>query len=462
MAASPGDAAAWVLLVQSSARSEGAAAGIEAAVQGVAAVGRVRALLLPLARLLDEGGRLEEALQVLQETASTLEGEGAARLAQARAKSKAGDRAAARKLVAALTEGELGPAPAPPRRLRPDAQTDFGRLGAWTREHWPGRLGGIREALEVQIREENWTGAQGIVDSARRTWPGTSFAPYLAGTLELARGHADEAEKRFSEAMVPAPRFPTVIAALARAWGRTKGATFAGDQLMRLAERDPGLDSARYMAARAYVEARDPIKAETALRRGLQLQPDSPVPYQQLADYYFGLDRRNEAHDICREGIRRFPLAADLQLMLAQIETSLGSTGEAVRLYHDLLSRRPDLDLARYKLAVLLSSQEDQALRPRFAKIARELRNDMPSDPLLLDALGWVQLKAGDVPRARELLEAAVKGAPDEPGPHFHLAALYAQERKRDRARAELKLALDSPRPFPERLDALRLLRENP
>jgi predicted Zn-dependent protease len=261
--------------------------------------------------------------------------------------------------------------------------------------------------------------------------------------------------------MEAAPRFPTVIAALARAWAFRKGATFAGDQLMQLSERDPGLASARYMAARAYVEARDPIKAETALRRGLQLQPGSPVPYQHLTDYYFGLDRTAEALAACQEGVDRFPQAVDLRLMLAQIDASLGRTADAVRLYEDLLSRRPDLDLARYKLAVLLAAQEAPALRQRFLEIAHELRYDLPSDPLLVDALGWVQLKAGDVPRARALLEAAIKGAPEEPSLHFHLAALYAQEQKPTLARAELKLALDSPRPFPERLDAMRLLREN-
>jgi predicted Zn-dependent protease len=230
---------------------------------------------------------------------------------------------------------------------------------------------------------------------------------------------------------------------------------------MKLAERDPGLASARYMAARAYVESRDPIKAEEALRRGIALQTDSPVPYQHLADYYFGLDRAAEALEIGQQGLERFPQALDLRLMLAQITAALGRSADAIRFYEEILSRRPDLDLARYRLATLLSSQEGEASRRRFLQVVRELENDKPSDPLLLDALGWVLYRAQDTRRARELLEAAVKGAPDEPSLHFHLAALYAQEKMKDRAREELKAALDSRRPFAERLDAMRLLREN-
>jgi hypothetical protein len=65
------------------------------------------------------------------------------------------------------------------------------------------------------------------------------------------------------------------------------------------------------------------------------------------------------------------------------------------------------------------------------------------------------------VSRGKQQDPAAIKGAPDDPGVHFHLAAVYVEERNMDLARSELKAALDSPRPFPERLEALRLSREN-
>jgi Flp pilus assembly protein TadD len=88
------------------------------------------------------------------------------------------------------------------------------------------------------------------------------------------------------------------------------------------------------------------------------------------------------------------------------------------------------------------------------------LQSDEPSDPVLLDALGWAHYRAGAVGRAHALLAAAVNGASEEPGPHFHLSFVYADEKKRALARTELTAALDSKRPFPERLQALRLLRE--
>ncbi len=355
-----------------------------------------------------------------------------------------------------------GPPPAAPRRLRAEDQIDVGNLGAWTRERWPGRLGETRQALEAQLQKQSWTEAQRIVDSARTEYPDSAFAPYLAGILELARGNAQEAERQLSAALADAPRSPTVVAALARTWARKEDAAYAAVKLMRLAERDGSFALARYLAARAWVEARDPGHAEGALRRGLDLQPDDPVVYQHLADYYFGLDRAPEALGICQQGLERFPHDLALRMMLAQINAALGRTEEAARAYRAVLSARPDLDIVEYRLAMLLASQDqDAALWQRAVRILDHLQGDRPSDPLLQDVLGWVRYRAGDVRRAGELLESAVKSAPEEPVLHFHLAAVYAGERRTDLARNELNAALASQRPFPQRLEALRLLRAN-
>src|SRR5205814_10344259 len=82
---------------------------------------------------------------------------------------------------------EPAPQPVPPRRLRADAQIDFGTAGAWMREHWPGRLAQQREALEQQLAQRNWSEAQRTVDSARGAYADTAFPPFVAGTLALAR-----------------------------------------------------------------------------------------------------------------------------------------------------------------------------------------------------------------------------------------------------------------------------------
>jgi tetratricopeptide (TPR) repeat protein len=365
----------------------------------------------------------------------------------------------ARSDPAAVASEVLGPSPAPPRRSRPDASSDRGSLGAWTREQWPGRLGEIRKSLDAAIQAGDWDQANRIVETSAKDAPATAFPPYLAGLLALAQGKVDLAEKRLQEALAIAPRMPAVLGALGKVWSRRGGAAYAGQQLIRLAERDPGSPLVRYMAARAFIEAGDPPRAESALRRGLELQPDSPVPYRHLTDYYFGLDRAQEALDICRQGLARFPADSPLQMMLPQIHVSVGQRAAAIEAYRALLARRPDIDLAQYKLASLLSS--DPAARPAFLAALQPLQGDRPSDPYLVDALGWMNHQAGDDARALSLLQRATELAPEEPTFHYHLAIVYRASGDTARARQSLQTALDSPRPFAERLDALRLVRQD-
>ena len=418
VAAYPADAGSRELIVQSSVRAVGVAAALEALNEALKFVPPIRPLL---------------AMQAGLERAPSD--------------------------PAVLNSPVFGPAPAPPRRSRPDATSDQGSLGAWTREQWPGRLGEIRKSLDAAIRAGDWDQANRIVETSAKDAPATAFPAYLAGVLALAQGKVDLAEQRLLEALGTAPRMPAILGALGKTWSRRGGAAYAAQQLMTLAERDPGSPLVRYMAARAFLEAGDPPRAEGALRRGLQLQPDSPVPYRHLTDYYFGLDRAQEALDICRQGLARFPADSALNMMLPQIEASVGQRAEAVVAYRSLLGRRPDLDLAQYKLATLLST--DPSGRPAFLGVLQPLQGDRPSDPYLLDALGWMNHQAGDDGRAVGLLERASELAPEEPTFHYHLAIVYRASGDIARARQSLQAALDSPRPFAERLDALRLVRQD-
>jgi tetratricopeptide (TPR) repeat protein len=224
---------------------------------------------------------------------------------------------------------------------------------------------------------------------------------------------------------------------------------------MQLAEKDPDFAAVRYLAARAFVEAGDPLKAEGALRRGLELQPGSPLPYRHLTDYYFGIDRIPEALETCRQGAERFPRDVGLRMMRAQIASGMGRHDEAAGIYEQLAKERPDLDLILYKLADELPAPD-----PRFVAILHDIEADEPVDPEQSDALGWLLLKAGEIDRARQRLEVAVRDSPANPTPHYHLAVLNNRSGDRARAQQELQLALGSGMPFAERLDALRLLRE--
>jgi predicted Zn-dependent protease len=502
--AEPGEVASWDLLVRSTARSKGPAAGLEAATRAVKSVGPKPILLRAQAWLLADSGRAPEALTLLDQQIQAGD-DPAWRRTLARVQARAGNLPAARTQVERILSGapldeemlalrsvldaaeghvdaavrgledasqrlprgpllaelrselqaagkdrakidavvarslatELGPPPAPAARVRAEAWMKATDPGIATREHWPGRLAQTRQALEGRLRQQDWAGAEGIVDSVHLKYPGTVFAAFVGGILELARGRAEEARNQLLASLHASPRSPVVVAALAKAWSREKGATYAGDQLMRLAEADPGFAMARYVASRAYLDGREPGQAEAVLQRGLTGDPASTPTYRHLSLFYLEVDRAPEAADVCRRGHDQFPQAVSLQTMLAELQLKLGRPEEARRLLEELVSRRPDLDLVEYRLAELLASEERQGgSSRRSSELLADLGGDRPSDPALLDQLGWLAASAGETARARELLEASVSAAPEEPSPRFHLASVYARESKMDLSRA--------------------------
>lgn len=398
----PKDAAGWVVLSQAAARLNGPAAGVEAAQRGIAGAGPDPALLKQLEQL------------------------------------RAGN----------WNEGT--------------ARAQTGRNAADRGEEWPGKLGALVREIILKMQRKDWAAARTLVDSARQTYPGTMVGPWLDGILEFSQGHLDVAEKHLLEALAAAPRSHRVITNLAGVWSRQRGPAYAGDQLLRMAERDPGFGYPLPIAGLAFLEARQPARAEAAIRRAFDLLPGSAVPYRALAEFYLELDRGSEALAIGEEGLGRFPQDVELQLLQARISVLLGDREAAIRSYENVLSIRPDLDLAAGQLAKLLvAARKDEVSHRRALQIVRQLEFSAPSDPLVLGAMGWVYLKAANnARRARELLEAAAKGAPDELGVRFHLAVAYTRTGRADLARRELRAALDSGQPFEEEPDARRLLRQ--
>ena len=98
---------------------------------------------------------------------------------------------------------------------------------------------------------------------------------------------------------------------------------------------------------------------------------------------------------------------------------------------------------------MLLASRTDPALRREFLETLALLANDRPSDPQLLDALGWMQHQAGRDDLARPLLELAVEHSAGAPSARFHLGSVYLASGASERGHEELRRALDSPSPVP-------------
>ncbi|MFN2549564.1 MAG: tetratricopeptide repeat protein [Myxococcales bacterium] len=346
------------------------------------------------------------------------------------------------------------------RRLleEPDASKPLPRRGGADRaESWPGELGEMIRNVLGRMRAKDWTAADALAAQAGRTWPATLMGPWLAGLVLYQRGDLAPAERSFREALRRSPRSHRVVTNLIPIWSREGGALHAGDELSGLVASDPGFVYPLQIAARAYLEGDQPARAEAALRRELEILPDSPTPFHDLARFDLEIDRGSEAIAVCERGLARFPHDAELNVDAARAAALLGDRARAIEGYEAALAERPDDQVAAAEVAALLV--EDRGQRDRALALVRWLERDAPIDPDVLGAMGIVLLESDPV-RARRYLEPASAAAPADARLHYQLA--LALRRTGDVAHAieQLGFALKSGKPFRGEAEARRLLRE--
>jgi tetratricopeptide (TPR) repeat protein len=354
-------------------------------------------------------------------------------------------------LATSRVEGKPAPdgAPSSPRHASLDRA-----------DAWPGRLGPAMRELLTKMGSKDFGAASEIAASARRDYPATMLGPWLDGLIAFGRGDPDAAERDYREALRVSPRSHRALTNLIPIWSRKGGSIGLGDQLAAAAEADFGFIYPLKIAARSYLEGDQPARAEAALRRAFEMQPGSPEPFRDLAEFDLEIDRASDAIVICDRGLARFPHDAALDLDAARAAASLGDRTRAAESYEAGLRERPDDQPAAAELAALLVEGSHSQI-DRAVELVRGLERDAPLDPQVLGAMGLVYLRAKlDGQRAQQLLEFASGAAPDDLQLHYQLALAYSSNQNKARAADELRRALEPARSFPGEAEARRLLRE--
>ena len=107
--------------------------------------------------------------------------------------------------------------------------------------------------------------------------------------------------------------------------------------------------------------------------------------------------------------------------------------------YKKALQIQPEQPIAANNLAYLMVEGGQNAdLALSYAQTARRA---LPNSPSTADTLAWVYYSKGTYASARDLLEEAEKGAPDDPAIQYHLGMTYNKLSDSAKAMTHLKKA---------------------
>ncbi|HEU4698399.1 MAG TPA: tetratricopeptide repeat protein [Gemmatimonadales bacterium] len=149
------------------------------------------------------------------------------------------------------------------------------------------------------------------------------------------------------------------------------------------------------------------------------------------------MDRAAEAEKKAEEkDLIRVPLRTnEYRYFLATFQQAAGNTGEALRLYREVLEKDIGVYMAHVQMANIYEGQRDyeNAVAER-----RRAVDAMPDDPSLLTDLGLTLGKAGQLAEATQTLQQAIDAAPRDARPVFWLGLVQVQAGQKAEAKATL------------------------
>jgi putative PEP-CTERM system TPR-repeat lipoprotein len=163
------------------------------------------------------------------------------------------------------------------------------------------------------------------------------------------------------------------------------------------------------------------IEAQSILEQGIERSKNSNRLKLQLGNLYERQSQQHKSEQVYLDLIETAPEFAPAYTVLGMLKEGANRKGEALELYEKAVHFDPENISALNNLAYLLVDnfgEGEAALK--YAMSAYRLE---PSDPRIMDTLGFVLLGNGRYPEALKLLEKAYQQLSETPAVALHLAA---------------------------------------
>ena len=184
-------------------------------------------------------------------------------------------------------------------------------------------------------------------------------------------------------------------------------------------------------SANDYLIARDWDRAESHVRKALEITPDMNAALRLLGVLHTQRGQFDQAIAILEKAMRLDPYNAETYNNLSTAYMQKGMMDKAEELLHASLQIDPSYQVAFLNLGLL------HLARGRYAEAADYLERalaQVPNDPGPRNNLAVAYIRLGRYPEAREQLETIIRMNPQIANSYFNLAISYVMEKNFDEA----------------------------
>ncbi len=342
--------------------------------------------------------------------------------------------------------------------LQQTGQKDEARsaLRALAKER-PGDIVVQTAAMHSALETHDLPYARTVLEAVRGLKGEATRASLFAGFVAEADGHAEEALKNYRDTLA---RDPAEREALIQATHLLLGLKRTGEAMKLLdevASRAPEYALPASLKGDALLAERDFSGADKAYQGALSRAPRWWLPYRGQAYVLVGRGDVNAAVRLLTDAAGKVDEPWRLHADAGQLLDLSGRREEAIASYEKAFAGAGAGSAVANNLAMLLVDvRKDPASAKRAASMVEPFAN--ASNPQIIDTYGWVRYRNGDLPGALAALERAARVEPVAPVIRYHLGVIQDANGQRDKAIANLQLAVSSKQNFPGGADAVAAL----
>ncbi|MEW8249733.1 MAG: tetratricopeptide repeat protein [Candidatus Thiodiazotropha sp.] len=322
----------------------------------------------------------------------------------------------------------------------------------------PGNVKVLQALALVHEKLAHWDEVEGVAQVLVTKHPENPLGYYFRGVSRLNRDMADRSITDFEKVLEYKPDSIEALVGLAKGYFAMKKPDDALQRIEQVVKANPEHFAALNLKGEVHLSQKQWDFAEAAFNSARELSPQWPVPYRNLVKLNILKGSKDEVVGILEEG---FDKTADsmLGIDLANNYSLAGRAQDAVEIYEEILKKHPKHLLASNNLAMLMLN--DGANQGELDKALELVEGfELSENPIILDTLGWVHVKRGEIDKALPILQRAARKGSGLPDIDYHLGFAYFQQGRMEDAKRHINTALGSKKQFEGIEEAKALLNQ--
>jgi tetratricopeptide (TPR) repeat protein len=242
----------------------------------------------------------------------------------------------------------------------------------------------------------------------------------------------EEAAIRLEDILVEAPESDRIRYYLGAVYEQLKEYKEAVIHFARVPSSSTYFAESVILSANIHRELGDQEKAAEVVESAISFRDDIPQFYAFYAALLDELKRYRKAIRLLKSAVSKFPSHTQILFFLGSMHDRVGETDKTI----EHLKRVIEIDENHVQaLNYLAFTYAEKNMNLADAEVlARKALSAKPNDGYILDTMGWVFFKKGEISKAVKYLEAAYKNANDESVIAEHLADAYSRLQLIDKA----------------------------